>query len=132
VDFEWNLTTASIISLLTFLLGHFFGNRLAIGRDKRKERNIASKPLYDGLHGFLFYKRNSSPNSQELSIFTSYVPWYSGWIYEIRVKQFEYERLKDQRSQTYDPLKGITTIESGHISRTKNVGKKLLWHLKSR
>ena len=39
----------AIVSIVTFALGLFFGHRLALGRDKRKEFNEAAEPIRDWL-----------------------------------------------------------------------------------
>lgn len=38
-----------VVPLLTLLIGGLIGNRLALGRDKRKEFNELSGPLYENL-----------------------------------------------------------------------------------
>lgn len=45
-----SLTQASIVSLITFVLGLVAGHRLQLRRDRRKELNSASRPVRDWLH----------------------------------------------------------------------------------
>lgn len=43
------MSTEILIGILLFLCGLFFGNRLALGRDKRKEFNEVATPIYEKL-----------------------------------------------------------------------------------
>ena len=67
-----------LISFLTFLLGLLLGNWLAIGRDKRKEFNVAATPV----RGWLLKAKDSPspygpwPTDQEIDRFVHYLsPW---------------------------------------------------------
>lgn len=40
-----SLTEASIVSILTFLVGLLLGHRLQLQRDRRKEFNVAAEPI---------------------------------------------------------------------------------------
>jgi len=65
-----------LLNLLTFFAGLFLGNRLALGRDKRKEFNEAAMPIRSWL---LKEAENPSPYSRppstvEVDTFTNCLP----------------------------------------------------------
>ena len=53
---------SSCVGIITFLLGLFLGHRLTLGRDKRKERITASKPIRTWI---IKRKKSPTPNHQE-------------------------------------------------------------------
>ncbi len=65
--------TALAISTVTFLIGLVGGNRLAIGRDRRKEFNTAIEPI----RGMLIKERarpspmSPSPDSTDIELISS-------------------------------------------------------------
>ena len=67
-----------LISLLTFLVGLFVGNRLAIDRDKRKEFNEAAQPIRDWLLNEVAQPSpyRHLPNVVQIDTFVSYLPFW--------------------------------------------------------
>ena len=83
---------AGLISLLTFLLGLLIGNRLTIGRDRRKELNEAAKPIRSWL---LAEAESPSPYRkrplmEEIDLFVHCLPfWKRGAFMKCFARQDE-------------------------------------------
>jgi hypothetical protein len=66
------------VDLLIFLLGLFAGNRLALGREKRKEFNEAIQQV----RPYFFSQKNNPscygprPSSESIDLLYGLLPWY--------------------------------------------------------
>lgn len=86
---------SEVLSLITFFLGLSLGNRLAIGRDKRKEFNLASKPIRIFLIGGSF---GNWPQEIELDSFRTN-------LNPISRKRFNraWEEMRNAHKEAYVP-----------------------------
>lgn len=66
------------MSLLTFFAGLFLGNRLAIGRDKRKERNDAALPIRSWILSEMKEPNlfKPGPTTDQIDQFAQCLPWW--------------------------------------------------------
>jgi hypothetical protein len=95
-----------LVSLLTFFLGLGLGNRLAIGRDRRKEFNEAAKPI----RAWLLSEVNTPspysepPSDSDIDHFAHCLPmWKKGCFVR------KWENLKKLRSNSKSDLYGQIT-----------------------
>ncbi len=92
-----------LLTLLTFFLGLALGNRLAIGRDKRKELNEAVKPI----RAWLLSQADSPspymkvPPAEKIDLFANCL---SFWKKKEFLKCWANQEELRRRSQTQDPL----------------------------
>jgi len=93
-----------IISLMTFFLGLFLGNRLSIGRDKRKEFNAIAEPI----RVILFKeKQNPTPYTKgidDIDIFKlrELLPLWRRVGFDITVKRYR-ENKSEKNTVTKSP-----------------------------
>lgn len=96
-----------LFSLLTFLAGLLLGNRMAIGRDRRKEFNVVALSIRSWLIEEAkkpdpYSKR---PSNIEIDIFTSYLPICKRKGFRKAYSQQEEERKRlvttDNYGQTF-------------------------------
>jgi len=67
-----------LLNLITFLVGLLVGNRLSIGRDRRKEFNEAAQPIRAWLLSEVERPSPYSPppNAVQIDAFVSYLPFW--------------------------------------------------------
>lgn len=111
------------LSVLTFLLGLIFGNRLAIGRDKRKEFNDVAYPVYKKI---LSYLENSNsvelPKYSELECLSDFMPIWQRYKYQRILLAYKKNFFDLVQSYQYDPITEIATCD---LNAKSLVGKNL-------
>jgi hypothetical protein len=116
-----------LLSLLTFFIGLFVGNRFAIGRDKRKEFNQATSPIYYKLKDFL--KHNEVHYIPPISELENVEEYFSIWTrrkYTSLVTKLK-EANERLEKPTYDPSSGqVGPTDSSHLSDQINIVSSLL------
>lgn len=119
-----------IFGFITFLLGLLIGNRLAIGRDKRKEFNAGTEAIYIKLLNQI-KEINIGYLSAEITGF-SYIRYhisvYRRWIFDIHVKKYQTAYNKYRQSSGYDTKTGIVSFDKSCVQNIKPYAKLLLSH----
>jgi hypothetical protein len=95
-----------LFSFLTFVLGLVLGNRLAIGRDRRKELNDATQPIRrwlinEALEPSTNRKR---PSIEEIDTFTNCLPFWKRRGFRKAYEHQERERTKVQAQDSFGAL----------------------------
>lgn len=111
------------LSILTFLLGLILGNRLAIGRDKRKEFNEVAYPVYKKISIYLENSNSAElPKYTELECLSNFMPIWQRYRYQ-RILLAYKKNLSDLvLSSKYDPINEIATCD---LNAKSLVGKNL-------
>lgn len=121
----------SLISLLTFFAGLLLGNRLAIGRDKRKEFNEIAFPLYKKISDYLADEQhNKLPTIDELKEIVHYLPVWKKTGYMTLLDNLKKDLAKDSDAIKYDPVLEEVTIQNGYVSKTATSAASLIKYLK--
>lgn len=96
-------SNTELISLLTFFIGLFVGNRFALGRDKRKEFNYAVIPIRAWLISELDEPSpyTKAPTAIELDIFVSYLDIWSRRGFRTAYENQAKERKEQEYIDTY-------------------------------
>jgi len=79
-----------MIELAIFALGTLFGNKLAIGRDKRKEFNQLSESSLAALTRQIESIEHGNPGQGlgDLMLLESYMPFYKRGLFRMHVKKY--------------------------------------------
>jgi len=117
---------AGILSLLTFFLGLAIGNRLAIGRDRRKELNEAAKPIRSWLLAEAkspnpYTKR---PSTVEIDLFANCLPFWKRKAFWASFARHDEVR---NCARTQD---GYGSVSYGNEEEIREVAKKCLTYTK--
>ena len=125
---SFSLTEASILSILTFLLGALIGHRLNLWRDRRSEFNLALEPIRAWLlkvvdNPSAMYH---SPGIVEMDAFTSRLGFIRSMRFNSLLKQYReaLSKLSVQDAET-------GAIELSDIKLPKSLAQKML-HYTSR
>ena len=109
-----------LLHLVTFLVGLLVGNRMAIGRDKRKEFNEAAQPIrawvLTEMEGPTPYSRR--PNTIEIDAFVSYLPFWKRSGFREAYKREDCAR---QDAMEQDSCGGVSYKEDNHIKESLNI-----------
>ena len=116
----------ALLSLLTFFLGLALGNRLQIGRDRRKELNEAAKPIRSWLLAEAespspYRKR---PSTDEIDLFARCL---SFWKRSAFLESFARQDEIRNRAQTQD---GSGQVSYGNEEEIRKSVKKCLAYTK--
>ena len=108
-----------MLNLITFLVGLLVGNRLAIGRDKRKEFNEAAKPIRAWLLSEVEQPSpyTPRPNTSQIDAFVSYLPFWKRSGFREAYKRQDCAR---QDAMEKDSFGGVSYKEDNHIKEWLN------------
>jgi len=121
----------ALLSLGTFLIGLYVGNKQAIGRDKRKEFNEISQPAFTELSKQIEQLKVGvqGQSVDDFLLIYSYIPFYKRWLFRKHVNKYK----KAQKGlSTYDPKKGTVIINQEKMAQLASAAKALLCYLKRR
>jgi len=129
--------TETLIGLITFFIGLLIGNRMAIGRDKRKEFNSLTSNDYWLLKEELERKGAKYFKSHDIGNLTKASQYYSFRrnAYIKLLKSYEEASSKQIISRRYDPrARGIkdSNLDKAKIKETEQCIRKLLTYIKPR
>lgn len=117
-----------LFTCLGFLIGILLGSWLAIGRDKRKEFNEISRPLFEELNRNVEYREfGQHANTGDWRLIESYIFFKRGFRKAIR----NYKEAQKNIS-SYEPSTGIVTFNEERINNHIVCARKLLSYLKRR
>lgn len=109
-----------LLNIITFLVGLLLGNRLAIGRDKRKEFNEAAKPIRTWLLREL--KKPSPlrppPNMAEIDAFVSCL---SFWKRRGFREAYKRQNCARRDAMEHDSVGQVSYKDDNHIKEALNV-----------
>lgn len=119
------------ISLITFLLGLLIGNRLAIGRDRRKEFNEFTYPLYRKIISFLDGNSHVElPEIETLERVVDYLPYRKTRSYNSHIHRLKTEMEMEREFVAFDYDKQKTVIKPGYIPKKDEILNDLLPYLR--
>jgi len=125
-----NLTFRIVVDILVFFLGLFIGNRLNIGRDKRKEFNDLSMQLFIDINKHIALGENGlHANTGGWRLIEPYIPIYKRHSFRRAVNRYEEAQ---QNIATYNTATGIATFNKNKVEYHIICAKKLLSYLKRR
>lgn len=111
-------------------IGILIGNRLALGREKRKEFNEMVNPLYANIRNQMEKKASFVKiESDQWHIIERYIPWYKRRFFSRCIKRYE---DSTKMLVKYDPKTGIYTHKKARVEVHINASKKLLKYLEPR
>ena len=108
-----------LLNLITFLAGLLVGNRLAIGRDKRKEFNEAAQPIRAWLLSEVEQPSPYSPrpNVVQIDAFVSYLPFWKRSGFREAYKRQDCAR---QDAMEQNSIGGVSYKDDNHIKEWLN------------
>jgi len=108
-----------LVSLVAFFVGLFVGNRLAIGRDKRKEFNEAAQPIRAWLLMEVEWPSPYSPrpNVVQIDAFLSYLSFWKRRGFREAYKRQDCAR---QDAIERDSVGGVSYKDDNHIKEWLN------------
>ncbi len=131
-----------IQSLITFPFGYYFGNKQAIGIDKRKEFNEISKDAYIILNENIEHiekeldKKGLEPKQyvNDFLFIYDYIPCYKIWIFKKHVEKYKEAQQGLRITSTYNPDTGeyAVTFNQEKMAQLNSSAKALLGYLKRR
>ncbi len=115
-----------LFSLFTFFAGLWLGNRLAIGRDRRKEFNEAAHPIRCWLLGESQSPSpyTERPSAMQIDMFMSYLPAWKRIGFRRRYERQDRERKKAEAQDSMGSVffkeeKRIMDAVNGCLKYTK-------------
>lgn len=120
-----------MLSLATFFIGLYFGNKQAIGRDRRKEFNEISKDAFIALNKQMEQLKVGLPGQcvSDFLLIYNYVPCYKRWLF---LRHIERYKNAQQDLSTYHVENGTVTFNQEKMSQLSSSAKVLLCYLKRR
>jgi hypothetical protein len=108
-----------LLSLLTFFVGLFVGNRLAIGRDKRKEFNEAAQPIRAWLLKEVGQPSPYSPrpNSIQIDAFASYLQFWKRYRF---LESYKRQDCARQDAMEQDSIGSVFYRDDKYIKECLN------------
>jgi hypothetical protein len=81
----------SLLGLATFVIGLYFGNKQAIGRDRRKEFNEISEDAFIALNKQIEQLKVGLPGQcvSDFFLINNYVPFYKRWHFHRHVEIYK-------------------------------------------
>ena len=121
----------AILSLATFFIGLYFGNKQAIGRDRRKEFNEISKDAFIALNKQIEQLKVGLPGQcvSDFLLIYNYVPFYKRWLFR---RQIERYKKAQQCLSTYHVETGTVSFNQEKMVQFTSSAKALLCYLKRR
>ena len=115
------------------LVGAFITHRFQIGRDKRKEINEVSAPLYEMLCRAINMNNPSGyPDKLDLELFIQYLPWHKKSAYKLAVDALMSSLDADRNAKSWDKDLGEYVPNQNYESLTKKHAEKILPYLQRR
>ena len=108
-----------LLNIITFLVGLLVGNRLAIGRDKRKEFNEAAQPIRAWLLSEVERPSPYSPrpNVVQIDAFVSYLPFWKRSGFR---KAYKRQDCARQDAMEQDSYGQVSYKDDNHIKEWLN------------
>jgi hypothetical protein len=121
----------AILSLACFFIGLYIGNKLAIGRDRRKEFNKISENAFITLNKQIEHLKFGSPGQciNDFLLIDSYVPFYKRWFFRKHVKNY---KEAQQDLSIFDLKTGSATFNQEKMAQLSSSAKALLCYLSRR
>lgn len=121
----------AILSLVTFFIGLYVGNKQAIGRDRRKEFNDLSEAAFISLNKQIAQLSAGLPGecANDFLLIHNYIPFYKRWLFRRHIER--YERAQ-QNLSTYQVKTGTVTFDREKMTQLSSSAKALLAYLKRR
>lgn len=121
----------SILGLATFFFGLYIGNKLAIGRDRRKEFNEISKEAFIQLHKQIEQLSVGLPGQcvSDFLLVYSYVPFYKRWLFRRYIESY---KNAQQGLSTCHVENGDVTFNQEKMAQLDSSAKALLCYLQRR
>lgn len=120
-----------MLGLTTFFIGLYFGNKQAIGRDRRKEFNEISKDVFVTLNKQIEQIKHGLPGEcvSDFLLICNYVPFYKRGLFFRHTERYK----NAQRGlSTYHMENGSVTFNQEKMAQLGSSAKALLCYLKRR
>ncbi|MCM2680623.1 hypothetical protein [Echinimonas agarilytica] len=119
------------VPLLTFLVGLVVGHRFALSRDKRKEFNEASVPLFEKLYnGVQSSSTSFFPDNLQLELFSSHVPFHKRYFYKQAVISLTDSLKADKEAVKWNSDEAEMQLDKGYESQSFKSAEKVMKYLK--
>ena len=121
----------AILSLATFFVGLYLGNKQAIGRDRRKEFNEISEDAFIALNKQIEQLKAGLPGQRvsDFLLIYNYVPFYKRWLFRRHIERY---KKAQQDLSTYHVETGTCTYNQEKMAQLTSSAKVLLCYLKRR
>lgn len=121
----------AILGLATFVIGLYFGNKQAIGRDRRKEFNEISKDPFIALNKQIEQLRVGLPGQcvSDFLLIYNHVHFYKRWLFRRHIERYE---KAQQNLSTFHVETGTVTFNQEKLAQLRSSAKALLCYLSRR
>ncbi len=116
----------AVVTLIPFFLGLLLGNRLALGRDRRKERNAASRPIRTWLlvESEKPCPNNKTPSVEEMDQFLSCLPRFRRRSFQKHLDRYhfyckQYREVSEYVALYYTNIDEIRSAAQDCLRHTK-------------